>query len=174
MLKVNVISGDITNTIKNVEAIATLVRSENVRLGNVNVSIVKRYHDYYHSFLDRLINEEVLISDGQVFIVKGINNSENLTFKDVIFVIDDLNLLLKTLVFNTLSEAEKSGYKRIAIPTMRTELASIVIKKTMLNTVLGMKQGIMLFRNKYCDSSLIVDIVVYRDTLLQKLLTEHI
>jgi len=110
--------------------------------------------------------------DGQVFIITGTRG--DFSFSDVIFVIDDLTLPLNTLVFNALSTAQEISYTRIAMPAMRSGFMAGVVEKTVLDTVLAMKQGFLSFKEKYPDSVLTVDIVVYADTSLEKLIKDNI
>ena len=170
MLKINVTSGDITRTVEIVDAIATLVNSGGIWFSGVDRAIQRRCGNYYHAHLADQMN---FVSDGKVFIVNG-KSSRNYNFKDVIFVIDDLTLPLKTLVFNTLEAAQKAGYKRIAMPSMRTGIMLGIVEETTLDTILAIKQGFFTFKEKYPNSALIVDVIVYDNTDLERLLKNNL
>lgn len=158
-MRVNIISGDVTQTAEVVDAIATLVNSEGMWFGGIDRAIQGRCGSHYYSHLATQLGQ---LSDGQVYIVKGESHT-NFSFKDIIFVIDDLTLSLKTLVFNTLCAAQETGYKRIAIPAMRTGIMAGIVEKTPIETVSAIKDGVTSFQERYPYSDLVLDIVVFQD-----------
>lgn len=171
MLQVNVVSGDVTN--QAVDAITTLVNSGCMWFGGVDGAIQRRCGGYYHSQLARKINaRNAQLSDGKVYIVEGKDDKN--PFRDVIFVIDDLGLPLSMLVLNALEAAQKAGYNKIAMPSMRTGVMAGAVEKTTLETVLAMKQGIVSFQGKYPDSAMTATIVVYNNPSLEKLFRQHL
>lgn len=160
MLKVKAVIGDITRTKEKFEAIAMLTNSSEEWFGGVDKSIVIRCGWYYHFKLITLIGRQLPISDGQVFIIKWDKNQQVFSFKDIIFVNDKLELPLEKLSFIALENAQKAGYKKIAMPAMRTGVTSGVVEKTAEDAALSMIKGINSFKAKYPDSLLEVDIVV--------------
>ena len=176
MLKINIISGDITQTTEVVDAIATLVNSGGMWFGGVDGAIKRKYGNWYHSRLATQIDypkDGVQASDGKIYIVEGEKN-RNHSFKDVIFIIDDLNLPLSTLVFNALEAAEKAGYKRIAMPSMRNGVMAGIVEKNIQEVSEAMKQGVLSFKEKYPNSALVVDIVIFYDPEAEKFYKQYL
>lgn len=160
MLKVKAVIGDITRTKEKFDAIAMLTNSSEEWFGGVDKSIVIRCGWYYHFKLITLIGSQLPISDGQVFIIKWNKSQYEFSFKDIIFINDKLELPLDNLSFIALEAAQKSGYKKIAMPAMRTGVTFGIVEKTVEDAVLSMIKGINNFKEKYPDSLLEVDIVV--------------
>jgi len=174
MLKVNVISGDIVHTETPVDAIVALINPRGDWFGNINNAILVKCGWHYHSNLDSVIkSQEKEILDGQIFFIKGDKRFKDATFKDVIFIIDKLTLTTETLTFFLLKTIEDQkdhhSYQRIAIPVMRTGATVGKVERNVEDSIVAMKKGIDSFKKHYFDSNLTLDIIVYKDPYLKKL-----
>ena len=166
-------SGDITQT-SQVNAIVALANSNRTFFTDIDKAIQRKCDNYYHSrLMIQMSKTNRQPYDGQVFIVKG-RTANNFSFKDIIFIIDDLTLPMRTLVFNALCAAQEAGYEKIAMPPMRTGDMLGIVEKTVLDVVLAMKQGLLYFKQKYPDSVLTVNIIVHSDTGLEKFIKDNI
>lgn len=164
---VKIISGDITEIDNDRDAITTLIDPMGYGYGYVNQAIIKKCGDFYHLQLKKLLEKKSKI-DNQVFIIRGG------VLKNVIFTIDNLNKLLRELVFSTLKVAEESSFKKIAIPLMRTGAMSSYKEENNKAAIVEIERGISLFYKNYPNSNLAVDIIVYNDEYLEKIAKKEI
>jgi hypothetical protein len=88
-------------------------------------------------------------------------------------VIDDFNLSLSSLIFKSLAEAQRLGYKKISMPLMHNTGMGLD-GEAILNTVFEMNAGFARFRDKHPSSDLEVQIVVYNNINLKQLLSRMI
>jgi O-acetyl-ADP-ribose deacetylase (regulator of RNase III) len=108
------------------DAIITPINSEGLWDGGIDGAIERVAGNLYHSQARRrmpLKNLQTVVSRG---IPGDINRG---CFRDVVFVIDDLQSPLEEVVYTGLETANEEGYERILLPTMRMGVMSGVVEK---------------------------------------------
>jgi O-acetyl-ADP-ribose deacetylase (regulator of RNase III) len=167
MSEFRAVSGDITRT-EQVDAIVTLINSGGAWFGGVDGAIQRIAGGQYHARAAVELNRGGL-RNGMVVIAKESERHSG-SFKDVIFVVDDLESPLNELVLTALTAAEDAGYSKVAMPLMRTGVMLGVVERTVEVVVQRMRQGIRNFWLKYPDSKLEIVIVVFGDKEAVRLL----
>jgi O-acetyl-ADP-ribose deacetylase (regulator of RNase III) len=159
--------GDVTRTVR-VDAIATLINSAGMWFGGVDGAITRIAGGQYHGTAFQMLRDSGL-QDGQV-VVAHQQAQHTGSFRDVIFVVDDMHQPLANLVLAALEAAENEGYESLAMPLMRTGVALGIVEKTPREVAIQMKEGIWTFTQRHPDSRMAIYIVVYGDPNAVKLL----
>lgn len=169
MSRIFVTIGDITQKVP-VGAIATLINSEGAWYGGLDGAILRVAGNQYHATAYAVLNTTGL-QDGQVVIAEQ-KAPHNGSFKDVVFVVDDLISPLGDLVFTVLCRANDQGYASVALPLMRTGVMLGVVEPDVAAVVEQMKAGIDRFRITAPTSRMGIYVVVYGDGKAVDLLIE--
>jgi len=160
--------GDITKTVA-VDAIATLINSGGMWFGGVDGAIQRIAGSWYHAQAAAMLKTTVL-QDGQVVTARGNRANHNGSFNDVIFVIDNLQLLLGDLVYAALKEAKQKRYKSIAFPLMRSGVMLGLVEPNVKAVVSQMRLGIERFLEEG-DVEIDIYIVVHSEMDAIKMLS---
>lgn len=166
-MEVEVTNGDIASF--NADALITAINSGGLWYGGIDGVIRsvagKKYHDQASAALP--------LCHGQTVTARGENDHAG-TFKDVVFVIDDLEGPLSQIVKAGLETAQKEGYKSVTLPTIRMGVMLGVVENSTNEAVEEMIRGVKLFQENNPKSDLHVTFVVYNDADTERLLRETI
>lgn len=169
MSRIFVTIGDITKKVP-VDAIVTLINPEGAWFGGLDRAIQRVAGNQYHAAARAVLNT-IGLQNGQAIIAKG-ETPHRGSFKDVVFVVDDLLSPLGDLVFIALCSANGRGYTSVALPLMRTGVVLGVIEPDVVAVVEQMKAGIDRFRITAPTSRMGIYVVVYGDGKAVDLLIE--
>jgi hypothetical protein len=150
--------GDICQT--PTDAIITPINSGGMWYGGIDGAIQRVAGNLYHSQAEA----RMPLKNLQTVVARGIPGDINHgLFRDVVFVIDDLQSPLEEVVYTGLEAANVEGYERILLPTMRMGVMSGVVEKTPQEAVDRMSIGVKDFLNKYGSKTKIKELgfVVY-------------
>ena len=154
-----VVSGDLTQELT--DAVMTAINSGGMWLGRIDEAIQRAAGNQYHA----QAKAAMPLRDLQVVVAKGNKGSHSGEFRDVIFVVDDLQNPLNRVVYAGLEAAHQHGYEKIVVPTIRMGDMVGVVEKTPEEAVARMSEGINDFVLKYGGQTNLRNItfVVYRD-----------
>ncbi|MBI2326110.1 macro domain-containing protein [Candidatus Collierbacteria bacterium] len=161
--------GDITKKVP-VDAIATLINSGGAWYGGLDGAIMRVAGDQYHATALAVLNSTGL-QNGQAVVAKEKTPHKG-SFKDVVFVVDDLLSPLGDLVYTALQSANDQGYNSVAFPLMRTGVMLGAVEPDVEAVVQQMKAGINRFRATVPTSRMNINIVVYSNGEAVDLLIE--
>ena len=151
-------SGDITQV--SADALTTLINPEGAWFGGVDQAIHKAAGNRYHYQAAKIKGYRTL-SHGDVIMAYGTRQAHEGQFDNVIFVVDNLETELNTLVTTALVAAQISGFKFISLPLMRTGVMIGLVEKTIEEVAKQMATGISVFARMYPESPMLINVVVY-------------
>lgn len=152
MTNISVIEGDITKT--PADALLTVVNSGGMWFGGIDSAIQRAAGNAFHS---QILRHQPL-RDGDAIYATG--PTESGPFKDVIFVIDDLEQPVESLILAGLELAIDRGIPSVSIPTIRTGVMAGV-RETREEALSGLAEAV----SSYATSDLLeqITIVVYNN-----------
>lgn len=156
MTSVFVKTGDVTKDVS-VDALVTLINSGGMWFGGVDGAIMRVAGGLYHSQATG-----IPLKDGKVVVAKKGLRSHGGSFKDVIFVVDDLQSPLSKLIYSALRETKAQGYKTVAFPLMRTGVMLGAVEQDVRAVIEQIKVAIDKFLADD-DWNLQIYIVVYNN-----------
>lgn len=114
---------------------------------------------------------------GQTVVATG-NTEHNGAFKNVVFVIDDLEGRLGDIIYNGLKAASDAGYSSVTLPTIRMGVMLGAVEKSVDEAIGEMAEGIRRFHADHPKTNLSnIQFVVYNDpateSKLKAMLTGH-
>ncbi|HSV95079.1 MAG TPA: hypothetical protein VLH94_03865 [Spirochaetia bacterium] len=165
MTSVFVKTGDVTKDVE-VDALVTLINSECMWFGGIDGAIMRVAGNLYHSQA-----MGIPLKDGKIVVAKKGLHSHAGSFKDVIFVVDDLLSPLGDLIYSALRETKVQGYKTVAFPLMRTGVMLGTVEPNMEAVVDQIKVAIDKFLADD-DWNLQIYIVVFNNPDAVKLLLD--
>lgn len=162
--RISVIEGDITKI--PVDALMTAINSGGMWFGGIDGAIQRVAGNQYHAQASQaspLKNLQTIIARG------GARPDRKIGFRDVIFVVDDLESPIDKVVYAGLETASLQGYSSLLIPTIRMGVMAGV-RETPEQAIKGMAKGLKNFSEKYSESTKLEDIkvVVYNNADLAK------
>jgi O-acetyl-ADP-ribose deacetylase (regulator of RNase III) len=143
-----------------VDAIITLANAQGTWIGAIDRAIMTIADNQYHARLAEVRDSFRGLRDGQVIIARQKTPHDG-GFTDVIFVVDDYGSDLDRLVLKALNRAEDVGYRKVAMPLLRTGILLEEIEPTMAAVIKRMQRGIRVFRQSNPDSEMEILIVVH-------------
>jgi O-acetyl-ADP-ribose deacetylase (regulator of RNase III) len=169
--KIQVVQGDITR-IKS-DALVTAINSGGMWFGGIDGAIQRVAGDLYHKQAASampLKNLQTVVARG------GARPDRKIGFRDVIFVVDDLESSLQEVVYTGLLATNNQSYKIITIPTIRMGVMLGAVEKTPEEAVARMAEGVHRFLNDYKEKTSLEDLsfVVYNDAPLAKKLSQSL
>src|SRR3989338_2410515 len=155
-----VYQGDITRI--PADALITAINSGGMWFGGIDGDIQRVAGNHYHSQASKampLQNLQTVIARG------GARPDRKIGFRDVVFVVDDLQSPLDKVVYNGLESASNEGYQSVLLPTIRMGVMLGAVEKTPQEAIKRMSNGVKEFMQKYGSSTKIGDLkfVVYND-----------
>jgi len=133
------ISGDITRVES--DAIITAINSSGLWFGGIDGAIRSVAGDMYHGQVAQMLVQGEL-SDLKVVVATGDHSSHRGKFDNVVFVIDDLQSPLRQVITKGLEAADDAGFKKVAIPAIRTGVMIGVVEKNLRDVVHEYAAGI--------------------------------
>lgn len=165
-VQVRVVSGDLTRTVP-VDAIVTMINSSGMWFGGVDQAIKRVAGNMYHQQAS-----QQRLYDGQSLVASGIARHHG-SFRDVIFVVDDLRQPLSGLVSAALEVAKTRRYAKIAFPAMRTGVMAGVFESPQ-EAIQQAALAIRLFKEQNPNLDMEIYFVVYKDLGVQHALVNSI
>lgn len=158
-MKIQVISGNLSAIWA--DALIAVINSDRNWFGAIDEVIKSVAGRLFHD----QVTKETLI-DGQAHFTRGnMNNSGS--FKNVIFVIDDLGKRLHEIILAGLKEAEKQGLDTVTIPTIRMGIAIGLVEKSEDEVLEEMARAIRLFESSRPSSVKTITFVVYQNPKIE-------
>jgi O-acetyl-ADP-ribose deacetylase (regulator of RNase III) len=160
-----VTSGDITQTQS--DGLITAINSGQMWYGGIDDAIQRVAGDTFH----KQAATAMPLTDGQTIIAYGSTSSERRSFRDVVFVVDDLQRKLREIVYLGLKAADKAGLETITLPTIRLGVMLGVVEKSKEEAVAEMTKGVQQFIAEKPQSVKKITFVVYNDPMIAALLS---
>ena len=159
--RVYVTEGDITQI--PADALMTAINSGGMWFGGIDGAIQRVAGDMYHN----QASQAAPLKDLQTVVARG-TGSHRGKFRDVVFVVDDLESPLNDIVYAGLETASNEGYQHILVPTIRMGVMAGAREKTPQEAVKKMAQGVNDFLDKYSKKTKLENIqfVVYNNPAL--------
>lgn len=162
------ISGDITKI--NCDAIITAINSAGAWFGGIDRAIYSVAGNLFHSQIRRedLFKLNAIVTRGDPKRYKG-------GFNNVIFVIDDLENPLRSIIASGLEAAHNAGFKLVAIPSIRTGVMKGLVEREYEDIVPEYIEGVKIYLNS-CDKPNIhaIAFVTYNNPELELVLEKAI
>lgn len=162
---VRIISGDISRI--DADALITAINSKQWWSGNIDRVIMKKAEYHFHQQAS-----ECDLQDGKAIVAWG-SQDETISgsFRNVVFVVDDLKRPLYEIVRTGLEAAADAGFKKVSLPTIRMGTMLGRVEKTTEEAVQEMIKGVEEFFNANANSSLKeVTFVVFADPEIKRAL----
>lgn len=165
--KISVVNGDITKMKS--DALVTAINSGGLWFGGIDSAIQRVVGNMYHA----QAAAKMPLKNLQTVIAGG-NGASRAAFRDVVFVVDDLQSPLNEVVYAGLQASNNEGYKMITVPTIRMGVMNGVVEKTPEEAIAKMTLGVHDFLNDYARKTSLenLNFVVYNDTRLARQLEE--
>lgn len=158
-MKIQVISGNLS-AIK-ADVLITAINSGGMWFGAIDRLIQSVAGGLFHN----QASQEKL-NDGQAYFTPG-NITNQGSFTNVIFVVDDLKKNLHQIILAGLKEAEKQGLKSVTLPTIRMGVMLGVVEKSEDEALEEMARAIRLFESSRPSSVKTITFVVYQNPKIE-------
>ena len=164
-----VLSGDISSV--PADALITAVNSGGAWFGGIDSVISNKAGDGFHEQVAKALP----LRHGQTVNATRVILSRA-AFKNVVFVIDDLEGPLSDIIYNGLVAASNAGYESVSLPTIRMGVMLGVVEKTPGEAVDQMVEGVERFILKHSPSTTIKSItfVVYGGGHIKSMLEQRL
>lgn len=164
MAHVSVVSGDIACF--KADALITTINSGGMWYGGIDGVIKRVAGNVFHA---QAFNAMPL-KDGQTILAEGEGDTLGM-FKNVVFVVDDLQRPLREVVYNGLAAASDAGFTNVSLPTIRMGVMLGAVEKSVDEAASEMATGTRKFLTDNPNTSIQgITIVVYGDPRTQALL----
>lgn len=152
-MAISVRSGDIAAV--EADALITAINSGGTWFGGIDRVIVRRSGGHFH-------NEAAsrILVDGDAFLVAGPPAPGS--FRNVVFVVDDLKRPLQDIVLAGLRAAASAGCETVSLPAIRMGVMQGVVERSKEEAAASLVAGVNDFTRE-ADRELDVTIVVYND-----------
>lgn len=165
MATIKIVSGDISRVAADV--LITAINSGGMWFGGIDGVINRTAGNVFHS----QASEAMPLSDGQTVVAKGEARVSRGEFKNVVFVVDDLQRPLREIVYNGLRAASDAGFAKISVPMIRMGVMLGAVEKSAEEAVSEMVSGVRRFLAEHPKTSVeSITFVVYNDGRTQSLL----
>jgi O-acetyl-ADP-ribose deacetylase (regulator of RNase III) len=115
--------------------------------------------------------EAMPLKDGQTVVARNNNHAHDGAFKNVVFVVDDLQQPLHRIIYNGLSAASDARFAKVSLPTIRMGVMLGAVEKSADEAVRRMAAGVREFLMDNPKTSIRnITFVVYNDSHTQSLL----
>ena len=161
-MKISVTSGDISRTPS--DALITAINSGGAWFGGIDGVIMRAAGPMFHDQASRAMPLE----DGKAVIAKG--GQHDGSFRNVVFVVDDLQRPLREIVLAGLLGAESAGFATVTLPTIRMGVMLGVVEKSLDEALSEMAAGVKAFLTKQPKAVQSITFVVYNDPPTELLL----
>ena len=156
--KIQTIEGDITQM--PADALITAINSGGLWFGGIDSAIQRVAGEMYHT----QASQASPLQNLQTILAKGTGKHRG-QFRDVVFVVDDLESPLNDVVYTGLDAASNERYQQVLVPTIRMGVMAGLREKTPQEAIGKMALGVRNFLDKYAQSTKLEDIkfVVYNN-----------
>lgn len=163
MVQVNVSSGDIARV--EADALVTAINSGGMWFGGIDGVIQRCAGGQFH----QQASAAAPLEDGKTVVARG--KPHKGAFRNVVFVVDDLQRPLREVVLAGLRAADEAGFKTVTLPTIRMGVMLGAVEKTVQKAVEEMVAAVTAFKDN-ASSVESVTFVVYNDDNTQRLLAD--
>ena len=160
----SVVLGDIARI--PADAIVTAINSGGMWFGGIDGVIQRNAGDQFHA----QAQAEMPLSDGRVIIARGNGSGNRAQFKNVVFVVDDLRLPLREVIFRGLKAADEAGFRVVSLPAIRMGVMLGVVEKSVQEAGNETISGIRQFLASNPQHIEELHFVVYNDQDTQRVL----
>jgi len=159
---IKVVQGDITQI--SADALITAINSGGLWFGGIDEAIQKVAGNMYHHQA-----AQYTLKNLQTIVARGTKEHSG-KFKDVVFVVDDLESPLNKIIYAGLERANNEGYQNILLPAIRMGVMAGTIEKTPQEATEEIALGLKNFLGKYSKKTKLEDIkfVVYNNSNLAR------
>lgn len=158
-MRFDVLSGDIS-TVKS-DALITAINSGGLWFGGIDGVIQRVAGNMFHGQATAY-NSKSGLKQGDIVVAKKTREHRG-AFDNVVFVVDDLEAKLHTVVKNGLDAASDAGFQAVTLPTIRMGVMLGQVEKTREEALEEMVKGIRLHQQKGDSKLQLVTLVVYND-----------
>ena len=158
-----VVEGDITQI--PADALMTAINSGGMWFGGIDGAIQRVAGNLYH----KQAAQAAPLRNLQTIIARG-NRNHRGKFKDVVFIVDDLESPLDEVIYSGLEAANNEGYRYLLVPTIRMGVMAGVREKTPEEAVLKTALGVSDFIDEYSKRTKLekISFVVYNNPSLAR------
>ena len=173
MKKISVIAGDIAQV--EADALITAINPGGSWWGGIDGVIQRAAGGYFHAQAAAsrpLTDGKAIVATGPggtlLEAAQGITNKGK--FKNVVFVVDALELPLIEIVLNALTAADNAGYKTVSLPTVRMGVMAGVVesREEAIKALASVAKSFL----KNAQNVETINIVVYNDEDTKQQLNE--
>jgi O-acetyl-ADP-ribose deacetylase (regulator of RNase III) len=159
------ISGDITKL--ECDAIITAINAGGIWAGGIDRAIYGAAGIWFHK---QIRNEELY--ELNAIVVKGNGTTK---FENVIFVVDELEYPLRSVISSGLEAAHRAGFKYVAIPSIRTGVMRGKVEREYEDVVNEYIEGVKLYLNSVEKPNIrAIAFVTYNNPELEEVLHKAI
>lgn len=166
-MKVKVIGGNVVDL--SADALITAINSGGMWFGGIDGVIMRAAGNEFHN----QARNAAPLSHGQAVVAKG-SGQHSANFRNVVFVVDDLQGPLHEIVYAGLKAAADAGFKSVSLPTIRMGVMLGAVEKSVDEAVQEMADGISKFRAESPEGLESITFVVFGDASTQTMLTERL
>lgn len=165
MTQISVVSGDIARISS--DALVTAINSGGMWFGGIDGVINRAAGNLFHA----QARKKRPLKDGQTILARSNGHAHDGAFKNVVFVVDDLQQPLRQVVYNGLKAASDAGFAKVSLPTIRMGVMLGAVEKSLDEAVSEMAMGVRKFLADSPETTLkSITFVVYNDQRTQSLL----
>lgn len=176
-MDVKVFEGDIAQVES--DALVTAVNSEGAWYGGIDGVIQRAAGSWFHLQAKDVMTGDPSFSSlhkqGKTILARGSSERNRGRFRNVVFVIDDLEGPLSQVVQNGLKTASDAGFTSVSLPTIRMGVMLGAVEKSVEEAVGQMREGVVAFMRDNPNTKLSsITFVVYDDPATADLLREEL
>lgn len=150
------------------DAMITAVNSEGMWFGGIDGVIQRAAGGQFHSQAQAAMP----LADGQTVVARGTGAPNHGAFKNVVFVVDDLNKPLRQVIKAGLEAADGAGFQSVSLPAVRMGVMLGVVEKSSKQAAEEMAAGIKEFMAENPAHLKDITFVVYNDPTTASLLQQ--
>lgn len=150
------------------DALITTINGQGRWAGAIDRAIMQSAGHVFH---EQAANASPF-TEGQTIVARGPTENPP-PFKNVVFVVDNLQLPLRQIVLAGLQAADKAGFMLVSLPTMHMGTVLELVGQTKDEIVLEMVAGIKEFLANARHVIIGITIVVYGDHETEQALASH-
>lgn len=154
--------GDIAQV--STDALITAINSEGMWFGGIDGVIQRAAGNLFHA---RAAASMPLTHEQAVIAYSG-SRAHRGAFKNVVFVVDDLQGPLRNIVYQGLKAAHDAGFKTVTLPTIRMGVMLGAVEKTQTEALNEMTQGVRTFLLETPEGLDRITFVVYNNPDLKR------
>lgn len=158
LMKVQVTQGDIAGV--EADALITAINSGGMWFGGIDGVIQRNAGNIFH----QQASQALPLKHGETVVATSNGSKINAKFKNVVFVIDDLQGPLREIVANGLKSASDAGFRNVTLPAIRMGVMLGQVEKDTEEAVKEMVEGVKRFQSENPDNQIeTATFVVYID-----------